>query len=208
MGGARIWASSLLVLVLVAASLVLGERNVLADVFTGPARLLGIPPGLALAIARVESGWYPWCVNIEGRDYRPKSLAEAARLARTALALGKSLDVGLMQINSYWLRKWRLPLERVLEPRVNVVLGLTILKYEMRRFGATWKAVGAYHSKNPARQKRYAQKVARALASLHKEDRGHGLKFGAAAQPFAKAGASRKQTTTSTTTVRTLQGGH
>ena len=128
-----------------------------ADVFTRPARLLGVDPYLAMAVARVESDWHPWCVNIEGKDYRAKSLAEAA-----------TLDVGLMQINSYWLRKWQLPLERVLDPVTNVTLGLCILKYEMRRYGSTWKAVGAYHSKNPARQKRYVQKVARALSGIHR----------------------------------------
>ena len=131
-----------------------------ADVFTRPARLLGVDPYL--------SDWHPWCVNIEGKDYRAKSLAEAATIAKRALALGKSLDVGLMQINSYWLRKWQLPLERVLDPVTNVTLGLCILKYEMRRYGSTWKAVGAYHSKNPARQKRYVQKVARALSGIHR----------------------------------------
>ena len=107
-------------------------------------------------------------MNIEGKDYRAKSLAEAATIAKRALVLGKSLDVGLMQINSYWLRKWQIPLERVLDPVTNVTLGLCILKYEMRRYGSTWKAVGAYHSKNPARQKRYVQKVARALSDIHR----------------------------------------
>ena len=139
-----------------------------ADVFTRPARLLGVDPYLAMAVARVESDWHPWCVNIEGKDYRARSLAEAATIAKRALLQGKSLDVGLMQINSYWLRKWQLPLERVLDPVTNVTLGLCILKYEMRRYGSTWKAVGAYHSKNPARQKRYVQKVARALSGIHR----------------------------------------
>ena len=139
-----------------------------ADVFTRPARLLGVDPYLAMAVARVESDWHPWCVNIEGKDYRAKSLAEAATLAKRALVLGKSLDVGLMQINSYWLRKWQIPLERVLDPATNVTLGLCILKYEMRRYGSTWKAVGAYHSKNTARQKRYVQKVAQALSGIHR----------------------------------------
>lgn len=161
-------AGRCLALLALLALVFLHPNTARADVFTRPARLLGVDPYLAMAVARVESDWHPWCVNIEGKDYRAKSLAEAATIAKRALALGKSLDVGLMQINSYWLRKWQLPLERVLDPVTNVTLGLCILKYEMRRYGSTWKAVGAYHSKNPARQKRYVQKVARALSGIHR----------------------------------------
>lgn len=161
-------ASRCLALLALLALVFLHPNTARADVFTRPARLLGVDPYLAMAVARVESDWHPWCVNIEGKDYRAKSLAEAATIAKRALLQGKSLDVGLMQINSYWLRKWQIPLERVLEPATNVTLGLCILKYEMRRYGSTWKAVGAYHSKNPARQKRYAQKVARALSGIHR----------------------------------------
>lgn len=155
-------------LVLVLACLTLQPRATCADVFTAPARYFGISPQLAMAVSWVESSWYPWCINIAGRDYRPKSRAEAARLAERALARGKSLDVGLMQINSWWLRKWKLTPAQALDPALNVTLGLYILAQEMRRHGSLWKAVGAYHSPAPARQKRYADKVAKALADIER----------------------------------------
>lgn len=155
-------------LVLVLACLTLQPRATCADVFTAPARYFGISPQLAMAVSWVESSWYPWCINIAGRDYRPKSRAEAARLAERALARGKSLDVGLMQINSWWLRKWKLTPAQALDPALNVTLGLYILAQEMRRHGSLWKAVGAYHSPAPARQKRYAGKVAKALADIER----------------------------------------
>ena len=121
-----------------------------------------------MALAKVESSWHPWCVTIAGRGYYPKSRAEAARLADAALAQGKSVDVGLMQINSYWLRKWKLSAALALDPDINVTLGLYILAREKRRHGSLWKAVGAYHSPTPVRQKRYARKVARALAGIER----------------------------------------
>lgn len=155
-------------LVLVLACLTLLPRATCADVFTAPARYFGISPQLAMAVSWVESSWYPWCINIAGKDYRPKSRAEAARLAERALARGKSLDVGLMQINSWWLRKWKLTPAQALDPALNVTLGLYILAQEMRRHGSLWKAVGAYHSPTPARQKRYAGKVAKALADIER----------------------------------------
>ena len=92
-------AKRLLALFTLFALVFLYPATARADVFTGPARLLGVDPYLAMAVARVESDWHPWCVNIEGKDYRAKSLAEAATIAKRALVLGKSLDVGLMQIN-------------------------------------------------------------------------------------------------------------
>lgn len=132
-----------------------------ANVFTRPCALFGVEPALAMAIARVESGWHPYCVNVAGKDHYPQSLEDAARLARDALRQGRSVDVGLMQINSYWLKKWNVPPERALIPAVNVTLGLVVLAHEMRRHGPTWKAVGYYHSPNARRQARYVQKVAR-----------------------------------------------
>ncbi len=139
-----------------------------ADVFTGPCRLFGVPPLLAMAMARVESDWYPWCLNVEGRDVRPRSYGRAVQLARDALRAGKSVDVGLMQINSYWLKKLRIAPEVALVPRNNVILGLFVLTQELRRHGATWKAVGAYHSPTAWRQQRYARKVHACYVALLK----------------------------------------
>lgn len=141
-------------------------ERVQADVFSRPCRLFGVEPALAMAIARVESGWHPWCVNVAGKDHYPQSLEEAARLARTAMGEGKSVDVGLMQINSWWLKKWGISPERALVPSVNANLGLLVLAYEMRRHGPTWKAVGRYHSPDARRQARYVQKVAKAREAI------------------------------------------
>ena len=122
----------------------------------------------SMAMARVESDWYPWCLNIEGKDVRPKSFARAVQLAEQALRAGKSVDVGLMQINSYWLKKLHIAPEVALQPRNNVILGLYVLTQEVRRHGATWKAVGAYHSPTVWRQQRYARKVHTCLAALQR----------------------------------------
>ena len=51
--------------------------------------------------------------------------------------------------------------ESGLDPRNNAMLGVWILANEIRRHGYTWTAVGAYHSPTPARQRMYAQVVAR-----------------------------------------------
>ena len=90
------------------------RRQVAGMLLQGPCDEYGVPKILALAIARQESGWHPWIINVAGKDVRPQSKAEAVRVARAALRAGKSFDVGLMQINSYWIRKHGWPLEQVL----------------------------------------------------------------------------------------------
>ncbi len=138
----------------------------LADVFSGPCAIFSVPRELALAIARVESDGYPYALNIGGRDHRPRSREEAARLASSAIASGRSVDVGLMQINDWWLRRLGISPYVALEPGNNVLLGLWILHQEMRRRGRVWKAVGAYHSPREERQRVYARKVARQYTLL------------------------------------------
>lgn len=118
-----------------------------------------IPPSLVAAIARTESDCNPLCITINGREYRPKTGEEAIRLAKKAMRQEKSVDIGLMQINSWWLKELNLSCETVLEPENNLLLALWILRQEMRRYGRTWKAVGAYHSKKPARQRAYIKRV-------------------------------------------------
>lgn len=145
------------------------RRQVAGMLLQGPCDEYGVPKILALAIAKQESGWHPWIINIAGKDVRPQSKAEAVRVARAALRAGKSFDVGLMQINSYWIRKHRWPLEQVLEPANNAKIGVWILAQEIRRHGLNWKAVAYYHTplhKNPVRGRAYARAIVRHINDI------------------------------------------
>ncbi len=137
-----------------------------ADSIAGPCALFQVPRPLALAIARVESGGHPLVLNIAGRDVTANSREEAAALAARAMAAGRSVDIGLMQINDWWLRRLGISPAAVLDPANNVLLGLWILHQETRRHGRTWAAVGAYHSPRSHRQAAYARRVARQYAAL------------------------------------------
>lgn len=142
---------------------VIQERQKALDVlFDAPCARYQVPKVLALAITRQESGYHPWILNISGRDMRPRSKQEALRYACWALRAGRSFDVGVMQVNSYWIRKHGWPLELVLEPENNVKIGVWILAQEIRRHGLNWKAVAYYHTplhRNPARGRAYALSV-------------------------------------------------
>jgi hypothetical protein len=140
------------------------DASEMAALFEVPCRELGIPRPLALAIAKVESGLHPWSLNIEGQSFRFGSKAATLLKAEEARTAGRSFDTGLMQINDWWLKKYGLSPETVLDPLANIYLGGWILKQELARHGGDVRAaVGAYHSPHPARADRYAQQVLRAV---------------------------------------------
>lgn len=136
----------------------------LADLFEVPCTALDIPKPLVLAIAEVESGLAPWTLNIEGRSFSLNSKEEALAKAREAWVAGRSFDTGLMQVNDWWLRKYGISPEAAIDPLANIYFGGWILKQELTRHnGDVEKAVGAYHSADPARADRYAKAVMSAL---------------------------------------------
>ena len=116
----------------------------------------GPPSRLVEAIARQESGLNPLAVNVAGKSFYPTSRAEAEEIIRQAQAAGKSFDVGLMQINSWWMERYGIPPASLLDPAVNRVWGEWILTREIARHGLNWRAVGKYHSPDVERGRRYA----------------------------------------------------
>lgn len=96
-----------------------------------------------------------------------------------------SVDVGLMQINSRWfpqLAEMGLQPGDLWNPCTNIHVGAWILAGEIRRFGYTWQAVGAYNA-GPAltvareqRRRKYAQRVYHNLAAINRAG-GDGLRL-------------------------------
>lgn len=130
----------------------------------------GVPRALVRAVAHTESDLHPWTVNIAGRSYYPESKDAALRLIEEAVQKGKSYDVGIMQINKYWLRHFDFCPADIIEPRLNILLGAWILAQEIHRYGLNWKGIGSYHTPariNPDRARAYAHKV---LKRYYKED--------------------------------------
>ncbi len=132
----------------------------------------GVPQSLAIAIARVESRLHPWAVNIEGKSFYYDSHDEALSALEHASLQGKSYDIGFMQINNYWLRRFKLTPRQVLNPYNNITLGVWILAQEIGRYGLSWDAVGSYHTpirKNPKNARRYVDNVKAELEVMQRE---------------------------------------
>lgn len=60
----------------------------------------GLPPGLLAAVGRVESGWHPFALNIDGRAVFARDLDDAAARIVAAHAAGaRNADIGCLQIS-------------------------------------------------------------------------------------------------------------
>ena len=127
--------------------------------FEMAAKDLNVPVALTKAIAEVESRHSPYALNIGGKGYFFDSKEDAILVARQAMAEGKSLDSGLMQVNSQWLKRFNIPLEAALDPEANVYLGTWLLKENYQVHGDWQTAVARYHSPDQKRGQRYLDKV-------------------------------------------------
>lgn len=129
----------------IAAAISAGARPPAAEAFCfeEAAARYGLPPDLLRIVAETESALDPdaagW--NADG-----------------------SVDVGLMQINSWW--EPRLGTERwnavCTDPCYNVTVGAWILADCLRRHGYTPEGIGCYNALSPERRARYARTVLQA----------------------------------------------
>jgi soluble lytic murein transglycosylase-like protein len=146
------------------------EGSALEDHFDAPCERYGVPKALALAIASHESGLRPYALNLAGRPVLTATRDQALEISQKALAAGMSFDIGVMQINSWWIKRFGLPLDVVLDPAGNVQVGVWILGQEIKRYGLSWQAVASYHTpldRNPARGQAYAAAVLGQLQALN-----------------------------------------
>jgi type IV secretion system protein VirB1 len=98
------------------------------------ATLLACAPNIApttlIDVIRVESGGDPLQLNVNGLHVQPpraRNVSEATRTAERFVALGYSVDLGLMQVNSRNLAVLGLTVPQVFDPCTNVHAGAAIL---------------------------------------------------------------------------------
>jgi len=136
------------------ASLIFGiaHGDELTSCFHESGERYGISPVLLQAIAEVESGLDPAAVHVNGNG---------------------SIDIGLMQINSWWfpvLKQHGISSEDLWDPCLSIGVGAWILAGNIRQYGYGWRAVGAYNagtrtdSVTERRREDYAIRVYRRLS--------------------------------------------
>jgi len=88
-----------------------------------------VAPETVAAFAQAESRLDPYAIydNTARRSYAPGSAGEAIAIARSLLALGHSIDAGLMQINSANFRRTGLDADTAFDPAQSVRAGAQIM---------------------------------------------------------------------------------
>ena len=118
-----------------------------ADCFDTAAERHRVSADLLRAIACVESNFNPHAVNRNRNG---------------------SVDYGVMQINSVWLRelgKFGIERDHLWDPCTNIHVGAWVLAQKIQAFGFSWRAIGAYNAglkQTPLREYlryEYAKKV-------------------------------------------------
>lgn len=90
----------------------------------------GIEPWLLYSIAEHESRLRPGAISPKNTD--------------------GTYDIGIMQINSWWLpllqKQYGISKDHLFEPCLNINVGAWILAQAVKSMGPTWEAVGAYNA--------------------------------------------------------------
>lgn len=129
------------------------QRQVIAQCFVDAGKRFKVDPYLLLSIKYVESG---------------KSLDPAI----TGRNTNGTIDMGLMQINSIWLKNAfvqaaGIKKSHLYDPCININVGAWILSQEIARHGVQ-EGIGRYHSATPKFKIPYRAKVLAQYAKLAK----------------------------------------
>jgi resuscitation-promoting factor RpfA len=128
--------------------------------FVALAALLSATPGLALADCIDDAAAFQH-VNVS----LMRAIAQVESGTQTNVVNRNSngtVDIGLMQINSSWLPRLAqvgITEQSLYDPCTNAYVAAWILAENIRQFGPTWNAIGAYNAASPDKRLAYAQKV-------------------------------------------------
>jgi len=91
----------------------------------------GVAPSIMEKLVAAESGFNPFAIGVNGPDrasYTPRSAEEAAQIASRLIAEGKSIDMGLGQINNANLSWLGLTPATVFDACRNLTAAETVLR--------------------------------------------------------------------------------
>ncbi len=135
--------------------------------FQEAASFYGIHSSLLYAIAKVESSFHPYAINVNMKgkslkSYYPRSKEEALYIIKELERRGyNNYDVGIGQINSRNIKRYNLRIEDLLDPCYNLYMAAFILRKNIDTYGYNWKAVYKYNG-NPS----YAWKIYKELKKM------------------------------------------
>ena len=112
----------------------------------------------------------PWTLRTRRKPYYAQSHEDAEKLLLKLLQVNKSVDIGLMQINSRWHAHRVKNVTDLLDPETNVSVAAAILSELIDRYpDNALEVIARYHSGQPARGTWYAKHVLRVYENVSKE---------------------------------------
>lgn len=112
----------------------------------------------------------PWTLRTRRKPYYAQSREDAEKLLLKLLQVNKSVDIGLMQINSRWHAHRVKKVTDLLDPETNVSVAAAILSELIDRYpDNALEVIARYHSGQPARGTWYAKHVLRVYENVSKE---------------------------------------
>lgn len=122
--------------------------------FESAAAKHGVPTDVLIAIAEQESSFNPKAINRANTN--------------------KSVDYGIMQINSWWLPKLKrfgITSHRDLfDACTNIEIGAWIFAQGIQTHGWNWRGIGAYNARTDSKRLAYAEKILRRWVRRARED--------------------------------------
>lgn len=130
-------------------------------------RHAGLPSGLLVAIAMVESSGNPIAVRVDGPPVTaPRSFSDAVELVRGLALKGRAADVGCFQLNLGWHSGSFAGPASILDPVAQAHFAARWLLLLKGRHGTWTEAVAHYHgASDEALRARYVCRVAHAWKS-------------------------------------------
>ena len=128
----------------------------------------GVPPERLLAVAQVEADLDPLTIGINGPgggDVHPATVADAVETATRLIAAGRSIDLGLMQINNSNLASHGLTVETAFDACANLRAGAEHLAAD---FAAAWRAAHSRYNTGDLQRgiaNGYVARIERVLAA-------------------------------------------
>jgi soluble lytic murein transglycosylase-like protein len=124
----------------------------LESCFVVPSKEYGVNVYLIIAIALHESNLNPRAINSANFD--------------------DSEDIGIMQINSWWLsnslHKYGIDRDSLWNPCLNIKVGTWILAQEIAKHGRGWTAIGYYNARSEDKRLRYIERIRDSLARVYR----------------------------------------
>lgn len=134
------------------------------ECFQKAAEYYGVNKYILEAIAETESGMSPYALDVRGKPYFPKNIQEAEDLISRYEQ--DNPDIGIMQVNAFWFKKFGYPLYYGLMPCFDIYLGASVLRRKIDEYGNSWYGIASYHSADPSSNIQYAWLVYKNLKTL------------------------------------------